>query len=287
MKKTAMTTALATFLLGAVGAQPSEAASTPIPVNGKAVYTDSFIQNDSMMVPAKFFINAGVQVGWNENYHSVTLKKGDMILGLPSGKNYVDVYTKQSGTWKREYIKTTTTDRTDGTYIPLRYTAEKLGFTLSGNSPAIVSLSTQQAVPKPSAQPKDTENSGYTKEELNWLYKLTEAEAGGEPYEGKVAVAASVLNRVHSPEWPNTLKEVIFQVDTFNGKSYYQYSPVLDKRIYNVQASKETIAAVQEALHGKDPSRSALVFYNPDKTDNQWVRSRPVTVKIGSHVFSK
>ncbi|MED0668641.1 cell wall hydrolase [Aneurinibacillus aneurinilyticus] len=287
MKKTAMTIVLTTFLLGAAGAQPSEAASIPVPVNGKAVYTNSFIQNDYMMVPAEFFMNAGVQVGWNENYHSVTLKKGDMIIGLPSGKNYADIYTNQSGTWKREYLKTTTTDRKEGTYIPLRYAAEKLGFTLSGNSPATVALSTQQAASKLSAQSKDTENSGYKQEELYWLYQLTEAEAGGEPYEGKIAVAASVLNRVHSPEWPNTLKAVIFQVDTFNGKRYHQYSPVLDKRIYNVQPSKETIAAVQEALHGKDPSQSALVFYNPDKTDNQWVRSRPVTVKIGSHVFSK
>ncbi|MFT9847048.1 cell wall hydrolase [Aneurinibacillus sp. REN35] len=122
---------------------------------------------------------------------------------------------------------------------------------------------------------------------MAWLYKLTEAEAGGEPYNGKVAVAASVLNRVKSPEWPNTLKGVIFQVDTYNGKSYYQYSPVLDKRIYQVQPSKDTIAAVQEALRGNDPSRAALIFYNPDKTDNQWVRSHTTSAKIGSHIFSK
>ncbi|MBN6189172.1 cell wall hydrolase [Aneurinibacillus sp. BA2021] len=284
MKKRTITTAiLAALLTSTLGAGASEAASSSVTVNGQAVHTAYFLQNDSMMVPAVFFQHMGVIVGWNEDYHAVTLSKGDMIIGLPSGARYADVYTKQSGTWTRDILKTTTTDRVDGTYVPLRYVAERLGIQLTGTSPASVSLSTKQANPKPAAP----EKTSYSEEEISWLYKLTEAEAGGEPYKGKVAVAASVLNRVESPNWPNTLKEVIFQVDTYNGKQYYQYSPVLDKRIYQVKPSSDTIAAVQEALRGSDPSREALIFYNPDKTDNQWVRSHTTTAKIGSHIFSK
>lgn len=284
MKKRTITTAiLAALLTSTLGAGASEAASSSVTVNGQPVHTAYFLQNDSMMVPAVFFQHMGVIVGWNEDYHAVTLSKGDMIIGLPSGARYADVYTKQSGTWTRDVLKTTTTDRVDGTYVPLRYAAERLGIQLTGTSPASLSLSTRQAAPKPAAPAK----TPYSEEEISWLYKLTEAEAGGEPYKGKVAVAASVLNRVKNPNWPNTLKEVIFQVDTYNGKQYYQYSPVLDKRIYQVKPSSDTIAAVQEALRGSDPSGEALIFYNPDKTDNQWVRSHTTTAKIGSHIFSK
>jgi spore germination cell wall hydrolase CwlJ-like protein len=282
MKKISIAALLTTFFLGTAGVGTTEAATAPITVDGKTVYTNKFIQNDSTMVPAVFFMNAGVKVGWNENYQAVTLQKGDMIIGLPSNKNYADVYTKQSGTWKRDYLRTTTKDRMDNTYIPLRYAAEKLGMTITNSNPATLSLSTKQTAAKPHAG-----NSKYSQEDLHWLYQLTEAEAGGEPYEGRVAVAATILNRVDSPNWPNTIKGVIFQIVEVNGKEYYQYSPVLDKRIYNVQPSAETIKAVQEALKGKDPSKSAFTFYNPAKTSNQWVRSRPVTVTIGSHVFAK
>ena len=126
-----------------------------------------------------------------------------------------------------------------------------------------------------------------TDEDLKWFYRIVEAEAGGESYEGKVAVAASILNRVNSDEWPDTITETIFQVTTYNGVSYYQYSPVLDRRIYEVTPSEETIQAVHEALQGSDPSNGAIVFYNPAKTNNQWVRSREVTTVIGNHVFAK
>ncbi|MFT9847049.1 stalk domain-containing protein [Aneurinibacillus sp. REN35] len=151
MKKRTITAILAALLAGTMGAGASEAASSAIPVNGQKIHTEYFLQHDSMMVPAVFFQNMGIAVGWNKDYHAVTLSKGDMIIGLPSGKNYVDIYTKQSGVWKREFIKTTTTDREDGTYVPLRYAAEKLGIQLAGNTPATLSLSTKQASTKPAA----------------------------------------------------------------------------------------------------------------------------------------
>ncbi|MEW6233603.1 MAG: cell wall hydrolase, partial [Chloroflexota bacterium] len=62
--------------------------------------------------------------------------------------------------------------------------------------------------------------SRYTSEELDLLARLVQAEAGGEPYQGQVAVAASVLNRVRDSRYPNTIHGVIYQV--VNG--IYQYS---------------------------------------------------------------
>lgn len=121
---------------------------------------------------------------------------------------------------------------------------------------------------------------GFSPQQIDLLARLVHSEAGGEPYMGKVAVAASVLNRLESPLYPNTLSGVIYQV--INGS--YQYSPVLDGRI-NLPASKSAYEAVYEALSGTDPSCNALGFYNPSKTSNRWVRQQQVTAVIGNHIF--
>jgi N-acetylmuramoyl-L-alanine amidase len=121
---------------------------------------------------------------------------------------------------------------------------------------------------------------GLSLADFDLFARLVYSEAAGEPYIGQVAVAASVLNRVRSPRYPNTVREVILQV--YNG--FVQYSPVLDGRI-NLPANESARQAVRDALRGADPSQGATGFYNPAKTDNQWVRRQPVTVVIGNHVF--
>ena len=61
-----------------------------------------------------------------------------------------------------------------------------------------------------------------TKADIDLMAKLVYCESRGEPFEGKIAVASVVLNRVMSPKFPNTIKEVIFQKNAFscvqNGK---------------------------------------------------------------------
>ena len=120
----------------------------------------------------------------------------------------------------------------------------------------------------------------YSQQDIDLLARLVHAEAAGEPYIGQVAVAATVLNRVKSPIYPNTIRGVIYQV----AYGYYQYSPVLDGRI-NLPANKTAYQAVYDALSGWDPSNGALGFYNPSKTGNQWVRQQTVTTVIGNHIF--
>lgn len=120
-----------------------------------------------------------------------------------------------------------------------------------------------------------------TASERDLFARLVTAEAAGEPYEGLVAVAATVLNRIRDPRYPSTIKGVIYQVT--EGR-YYQYSPVLDGRI-NLPPIPLAFQAIDAALKGWDPSLGAVGFYNPAKTTNAWVRSHPVTTSIGLHVF--
>lgn len=124
----------------------------------------------------------------------------------------------------------------------------------------------------------------YTRADRDLLARLIHAEAEGEPYLGKVAVGAVVVNRVNSDKFPNTIKNVIYQVDELG---CYQFSPVLDGRLFTVVVSEEAKRAADEALAGIDPSGGALFFFNPWKITNQWLLSKPVLRRIGDHVFTK
>lgn len=118
--------------------------------------------------------------------------------------------------------------------------------------------------------------------EIDLLQRLVEAEAGSEPYLGKVAVAAVVVNRVLDPRFPSTVRDVIYQPG--------QFQPVSNGRINTVRVSEETKSAVEAALKGVDPSHGSLYFYNPaisDPTLAQWHKNRVQVITIGQHRFSK
>lgn len=124
----------------------------------------------------------------------------------------------------------------------------------------------------------------HTQEERILLARLIEAEAEGEPYMGKVAVGAVVVNRVLSDKFPNTIKDVIYHVDEIGA---YQFEPVLDGRLFSVTPSSDSYKAADEALGGLDPTGGALFFFNPYKISNTWLLSKPVIYRIGDHVFTK
>ena len=119
-------------------------------------------------------------------------------------------------------------------------------------------------------------------EEKDLFARLVEAEAKGESYEGKVAVATVVLNRVDSPEFPNSITEVINEVV---GKAY-AFSPVQNGEI-NKPASDEAIQAVEEALTRQDRLNDSIYFYNPEIATDTWITTREVVKTIGNHVFAK
>ena len=141
-------------------------------------------------------------------------------------------------------------------------TAKALGLTLSGNTNA-----------------GNSEGSGSSSDALGNLYllaRLVYGEARGEPYKGQVAVAAVVLNRVKSSEFPNSISGVIYQSGAF--------SVVNDGQI-NLSPDETAIKAARDAMNGWDPTNGCLYYYNPDKTTNEWMLSKPILMRIGNHVF--
>ncbi|UOE93173.1 cell wall hydrolase [Alkalihalobacillus sp. LMS39] len=114
------------------------------------------------------------------------------------------------------------------------------------------------------------------------LARLVRAEAEGEIYAGKVAVATVVLNRVDNRNFPNTVRGVIYEVS----HGHHAFTPVQNGRI-NRASDAESRRAVNEALAFRGQGAGSLYFYNPRTSTNQWILSRQVTVRIGNHVFAK
>ncbi|MCM3175356.1 MULTISPECIES: spore cortex-lytic enzyme [Paenibacillus] len=117
---------------------------------------------------------------------------------------------------------------------------------------------------------------GLSENELKIMANAVYGEARGEPFEGQVAVAAVILNRVNSPSFPSTPSGVIFQPGAFTA--------VADGQIYlepNAQARK----AVEQAMNGWDPSGGCLYYFNPKTATSKWIWTRPQVKTIGQHIF--
>ena len=111
---------------------------------------------------------------------------------------------------------------------------------------------------------------------VNLLARIISAEARGEPYTGQVAVGAVILNRVEHPSFPDTLSGVIYQPGAFTAITDGQFNEPIADSAYS---------AARDALKGSDPSGGAIYYNKPKKTNNKWIRSRPVIKTIGNHLF--
>lgn len=108
------------------------------------------------------------------------------------------------------------------------------------------------------------------------LARAIHGEARGEPYLGKVAVGAIVLNRVNDAEFPNTIAGVIYQPLAFTA--------VADGQI-NLEPDAESLKAARDALNGWDPTYGCSYYWNPVTATSKWIWSRKVMLKIGKHWF--
>lgn len=123
--------------------------------------------------------------------------------------------------------------------------------------------------------PTGSSGSGY-QANVNLLARVISGEARGESYEGQVAIAAVVLNRVKHSSFPGTISGVIYQPGAFTA--------VTDGQI-NIAPSQSCYNAARDALNGWDPTGGAIYYYNPQTATNNWIRTRPVIRQIGKHVF--
>ncbi|KPV43584.1 hypothetical protein AN477_12170 [Alicyclobacillus ferrooxydans] len=131
-------------------------------------------------------------------------------------------------------------------------------------------------------QPSNSLNAqpvpGITQSDINLLDHVVSGEARGEPYEGQVAVAAVILNRLKSPKFPHSIPGIIYAPGAF--------TCVSDGQI-NVPPDASVKKAVLAAIHGWDPTMGALYYFDPATATNKWIWSRPEILQIGHHIFCR
>lgn len=113
---------------------------------------------------------------------------------------------------------------------------------------------------------------GASTDEILLLAALIQCEAGGESYEGKLAVGAVVMNRVRSSHYPNTIGDVIYSPGQFTPAANGKVASVLENG-----PKDSCIQAAQEAVNGVDNTNGAKSFRNK--------KSGHAGLVIGGHVF--
>ncbi|MEW8974171.1 MAG: spore cortex-lytic enzyme [Tissierellaceae bacterium] len=157
------------------------------------------------------------------------------------------------------------------TYRAIRRFQQRNGLTVDG----IVGPATARALGMPASAAGSTQGVNRNADEY-LLARTIHGEARGEPYIGKVAVGAVVLNRTKSPSFPNTIAGVVYQPLAFTA--------VADGQI-NLTPDKDSLKAARDALNGWDPTYGCLYYWNPATATSKWIWSRKVTLKIGKHWF--
>lgn len=117
-----------------------------------------------------------------------------------------------------------------------------------------------------------------TQKDINLMAQIVYAESNCEPFEGKVAVASVILNRLKYPEFPKTIEEVVKQRGAFS---------CVRNGTIDVVPNDDCYKAVFQALKGEDPTEKAIFFYNPRIATSQWMKNigKKNVKTIGNHVF--
>lgn len=204
----------------------------------------------------------GWETVWDPAARAATAETALFTLEVPVQQGYVlaDGYSYE-------------TDRTallrEGrTYVPLRSVANLLGAQVDfagWEVPVTVCV---------------REPAEYTEEDFYWLCRIISAESKGESLAGQIAVGNVICNRVASDQFPDTIKDVVF-----DRKDGVQFEPVSNQTVY-LEPTEQSVLAAHLALAGVDVAGESLYFFNPAFSQGLWVRSnRTYCTTIGCHMF--
>lgn len=121
------------------------------------------------------------------------------------------------------------------------------------------------------SQPDVPSAGGGSDSDLALLAAIIECEAGNQSYEGKLAVGSVVMNRVHSPFFPNTVLEVIYQRGQFTPVASGRFADTLSRG-----ASSSCVQAASDVLAGAITLDKLFFKRNTGDTEG---------IVIGDHVF--
>lgn len=257
--------------MGAFAAQKTDYEQIPLHLEGKEIISGEALLIDSITyVPLRRLSESAKNctIKYDDRTKTATVKYDGLTITVTTGNRYISV----NG---RYFYGIGEVKNINGSlYVPIRPLARALHLEVNWNANTrSVNLT------KATWTLKDAE-SYYNADELYWLSRIIEAEAGGEILEGKIAVGNVVLNRVKSKQYPNTIYGVIFDF-----KHGIQFTPAYTGTIYN-KPSQESIIAAKICLEGYEIIPGVLFFFNPRIATSSWIsQNRPFAARIGQHDF--
>lgn len=185
------------------------------------------------------------------------------VIGVLTENAFVDLIEDQGDGW----ISVDYNDETG--YVQSEYvtTDFKIDY---GETLAAIKL--REEAEKKAALTRNRGKVSADADEVRLLAALIQCEAGNQPYEGRLAVGAVVMNRVKSGAYPNSIYGVIYASG--------QFTPALNGTVASVynggRISDTNLQAAQAAINGETTIGSALHFRRANGREG---------IVIGAHVF--
>ena len=142
---------------------------------------------------------------------------------------------------------------------------------------------TQGSTSKHSPDSSNRPAKNYSEEDLKLLACLVHAESGNQSYDGKLAVANVVINRIKSSKFPGTIKNVIYESGQFTVAASGSLQKQLDNYSnFTTTSQRLSIDAAKSALEGLNNIGDCLYFnrYTEERAD-----SHPDSIRIQGHLF--
>ncbi len=245
------------------------AAAVSLVVDNKPAAITMSVSNSTTYVPLRAvtkMLCPDAQISW-ENNQAVVSMSGLTLTARP-GNNYVDANGRML------YVQNGVKIENGSIIIPIRVLAKALGASVAWDGAnGIVSV-------KSGSGSIQSGESFYNSDNVYWLSRIISAESQQESLAGKIAVGNVVLNRVASPDFPDSIYGVIFDA-RWGG----QFEPVKNGTINNTPTA-DSILAAKLCLDGASVAGNSLFFLNPTISSNFWtMQNRSLITTVGNHMF--
>ncbi len=252
------------------GADLTDAPAVAVTVDG--VLADAggltYLESGDYLVPLRSTCEAlgATQVEWDGEENCAYVTAPGLSLRVPFDREYIEANGR---CW---YIPGGVDIVSDRCMVPLSFLLWAFGAEAEDLGP-VVAVTTSGAPITPG-------EDFYDGEALYWMSRIIHAEAGNQPFAGQIAVGNVVVNRTADEDFPDTVKDVIF-----DRRYGVQFTPAYSGSIYN-SPSSDNVAAAKLALEGVETVDGALYFASRRAAQHCWAsRHCEVVAEIAGHVF--
>ena len=281
MLKSALRRALALLLTFCLLCPGLAAAADNVDAQSMPVYIDgllsarAYVSGEAVFLPPEAVCAAaGMSMSWSEDGGALTLSVPGAVLTGLKGNGYFEadgryIYAPDGWLVRGDvlYLPGDAVERLFG--VEISFSEEHDRLELSTEDLAVISGGANYY------------ELNYDADLLYWLPQIINAEAKFEPLAGQIGVGNVVMNRLSSPDFPDTIFEVIYDTE-----HTIQFEPISTGGIFQEPTEQATIAAYL-CLEGYSTVDDCLYFVNPEFGSGWFDSSLELVDTIGHHNFYK